>query len=148
MTVTIKPVVFQEGAPLDPTELNKLQDNISQVYQLGIQVQNATVNQSQSVKRVAIVDAGREPVEGLVKDKVTQVDVGLNTSLFSEFLTDKDLYPFLTATVSGGPTFLDNNKDIKIAVTREAAPKILLKSNVTITSTFYVNWTAIAFKNL
>ena len=70
MTVTIKPVVFQEGAPLDPTELNKLQDNISQVYQLGIQVQNATVNQSQSVKRVAIVDAGREAVEGLVKDKV------------------------------------------------------------------------------
>lgn len=147
-SVVIKPVVFQEGAPLDPNELNKLQDNINQVYQLGIQVQNATVNQSQSIKRIPIIDAGREIVEGLTKDKATLIDININTSLFSEFLTDKELYPFITATLSGGSAFLDNNKDVKMSITYSATPKVILKSNVNITSSFYVNWTAIAFKNL
>ena len=88
--ITIKPVVFQEGAPLDPNELNKLADNIQQVYQLGISLQNATTNGSQTVRRVAIVDAGRVTVDSLKAKTVLKLDVDLTPNLFAEFLTSKD----------------------------------------------------------
>lgn len=148
--VTIKPVVFQEGAPLDPNELNKLADNIQQVYQLGISLQNATTNGSQTVRRVAIVDAGRILVDGGLKAKTpAKFDVDLTPNLFSEFFTSKDTYPFITATIQpSGDTFLDKAQDIQIVVSNTKTPKIILRSETAITADFYVSWTAVAFKQL
>lgn len=147
--ITIKPVVFQEGAPLDPNELNKLADNIQQVYQLGISLQNATTNGSQTVRRVAIVDAGRVTVDSLKAKTVLKLDVDLTPNLFAEFLTSKDTYPYITASIqSSGEGFLDNAKDIQIAVSNTKTPKILIRSETAVTTEFYVAWTAVAFKQL
>jgi len=146
-SVVIKPVLFQEGAPLDPNELNKLYDNINQVYQLANQIQNATVNQGQTVKRLPVIDSGRLLVEGGLKAKEPKlVDININSSLFSEFLTSKENYPIITASVSGGDG--TSKKHIGVTVVHSASPKIYLYADTAVTFDFYVNWIAVAFKAL
>ena len=147
MADTIKPVVFQEGAPLDPNELNKLSDNINTVYKLGITLQNATTNTSESIRRVPVIDAGRIEVSGLTKGTALPLDVNWNAGLFTDFLTSKETYPYITATLSGSSNFLDKNRGIQLSVVYDKNPKIILRSDVMTTeTTFYVNWTAVAFR--
>lgn len=148
-TVAIKPVLFQEGAPLDPNELNKLYDNINQVYLLANQIQNATVNQGQSIKRIPVIDGGRiEVSDGLKAKEPKPVDININASLFSEFIANKD-YPIITASVSVNSSSAGAvKKNIMATVVYAASPKVVLYSDTAVTGTIYVNWQAVSFKPL
>lgn len=64
---TFEAVVFNEGEPLDPDKLNKLQTNISNTYQTSSTLYNATVVGQQSSPYVTVMNSGEVIFTGIKK---------------------------------------------------------------------------------
>lgn len=65
-------VVFNEGEPLDPDKLNKLQTNIANTYQTSSTLYNATVG-SQTTAYVPVMNNGYVIFEKLEANKVSKL---------------------------------------------------------------------------
>lgn len=66
-------VIFNEGEPLDPDKLNKLQTNIANTYQTSSTLYNATVgNQTQAY--VPVMNCGYLEFPKLVANKVSRLE--------------------------------------------------------------------------
>jgi hypothetical protein len=61
---TYQPVPFNEGAPLDPSLLMQLQNNVTEAYTKAIALSNSTKNTEYSIKS----DCGKEKIEGMGKN--------------------------------------------------------------------------------
>ncbi len=72
-------VVFNEGEPLDPDKLNKLQTNIANTYQTSSTLYNATVGQ-QSQPYVPVLDSGYWTFENLKAGKRASTKLTFNTA--------------------------------------------------------------------
>ena len=70
---TYQPVPFNEGAPLDPSLLMRLQNNVTEAYTKAIALNNATKSTEYSIKS----DCGKVGVSGLKgnKDGTAKVNV-------------------------------------------------------------------------
>lgn len=62
---TYQPVPFNEGAPLDPSLLMKLQSNVTEAYTKATKVENSTKTNTYTIKS----DCGKEEVSGLTGNK-------------------------------------------------------------------------------
>jgi hypothetical protein len=104
-------VVFNEGAPLDPDTLTKLQSNITSVYsQQGLL--NTTVTGLQGQVTSSFTDSGRVNITGMSKDKWTgSVTVPVSSSFTknaaisvtsNQQLSAGEVVTFYTAQVENG----------------------------------------------
>ena len=142
---TLLPINFMEGAPLDPSELNKLVSNIKMVYTQNASLQNATVG-NKTVKRVALIDAGRIPVSGVLANKVKGFPINwLGAQLFD--LSGEVTLPYVTAIYHGNVgSEGSKGKQITVSVNNlKDDPKIYIHSDTKIDSG-YISWQAVQFK--
>ena len=144
---TLSPVNFMEGAPLDPSELNKLVSNITLVYKQNASLQNATVG-NKTINRVAVIDAGRIPVSGVVAGKIKGFSINwLGSQLFD--LSGDTPMPYLTAVYHGN-VGSEGSKGKQITISTNNLkddPKIYIYSDTKIDSG-YISWQAVQFKAL
>ena len=144
---TLSPVNFMEGAPLDPSELNKLASNITMVYKQNASLQNATVG-NKTINRVAVIDAGRIPVSGVVAGKIKGFSINwLGSQLFD--LSGDTPLPYVTAVYHGNVgSEGSKGKQITISTNNfKDDPKIYIYSDTKIDSG-YISWQAVQFKAL
>ena len=144
---TVTPVTFMEGEPLDPSKLNLLQSNITNLFKQNASLQNATVGQK-TVNRVPIIDAGRIPVSGVVAGKIKGFPINwLGSQLFD--LSGETPLPYVTAVYHGNVgSEGSKGKNITISTNNfKDDPKIYIYSDTKIDSG-YISWQAVQFKTL
>jgi hypothetical protein len=144
---TVTPVTFMEGEPLDPSKLNLLQSNITNLFKQNASLQNATVGQK-TVNRVPIIDAGRIPVSGVVAGKIKGFPINwLGSQLFD--LSGETPLPYVTAVYHGNVgSEGSKGKHITISTNNfKDDPKIYIYSDTKIDSG-YISWQAVQFKTL
>ena len=76
---TVETVVFNEGEPLDPDKLNKVQANILNVYST-TGLLNTTVTGIQGQITTSITDSGKATVTGMTADKFGSILVPVSGS--------------------------------------------------------------------
>ena len=74
-------VVFNEGEPLDPTKLNKLQESLTEVFKTSLS--NSTVDENGSTT-IPLIYFDKKNSGALVANTATQVRVALPSSFNSE----------------------------------------------------------------
>ena len=74
-------VVFNEGEPLDPTKLNKLQESLTEVFKTSLS--NSTVDENGSTT-IPLIHFGKITSGPLVANTATQVRVALPSYFNSE----------------------------------------------------------------
>ena len=130
----IEPVVFNEGAPLDPTDLQKLQANITN---LSSQILfNQTLD---GQKLQPIVDYGQVSVSAIAAGAISAaVPITYNTSFGT-------VVPTVVATLA---STLRAKEQVSIQIVNgdTLTPKIVVGSNLATAGTALVNWIAIANK--
>jgi hypothetical protein len=144
---TVTPVTFMEGEPLDPSKLNLLQSNITNLFKQNASLQNATVGQK-TVNRVPIIDAGRIPVSGVVAGKIKGFPINwLGSQLFD--LSGETPLPYVTAVYHGNVgSEGSKGKNITISTNNfKDDPKIYIYSDTKIDNG-YISWQAVQFKTL
>ena len=111
-------VVFNEGEPLDPNQLNKLQTNIANTYQTSSTLYNATVG-NQTVAYVPIMNCGHVIFEKVTKNVVAKKGFDPGTMFTST--------PHVVAVFRSNLIDLDQ---ISVTVVNVASkPEILISSN-------------------
>jgi hypothetical protein len=130
----IEPVVFNEGAPLDPTDLQKLQANITN---LSSQILfNQTLD---GQKLQPIVDYGQVSIPAIAAVAISAaVPITYNTSFGT-------VVPTVVATLAS-TLRAKEQVSIQIVSGNTLTPKVVVGSNLARTGTTLVNWIAIANK--
>jgi hypothetical protein len=128
---TIETVVFNEGEPLDPDKLNKVQSNIVSVYST-TGLLNTTVTGIQGQITTSLTDSGKVLVTGMSTDKFGSVSVPVSGSFTSNAI--------IVATVA--QTLGDSVEDILIYVGQVSGGsfKIAAKSSIANRKQVYVNY--------
>ena len=128
---TVETVVFNEGEPLDPDKLNKVQANILNVYST-TGLLNTTVTGLQGQITTSLTDSGKVLVTGMSTDKYGSVSVPVSGSFTANAV--------IVATVA--QTLGDSNEDILIYVgpVSGGSFKIAAKSSITSRKQVYVNY--------
>ena len=79
---TVQTVVFNEGEPLDPDKLNKVQANILSVYST-TGLLNTTITGIQGQLTTSITDSGKTTVTGMTTNKFGSVSVPVSGTFTS-----------------------------------------------------------------
>ena len=134
---TFETITFNEGEPLDPNKLNKLQENIVTTYSTANNLFNSTLDgQTSSFK--AITNAGTVECTGVSKGTTKSFDLDLGTG-FSNVSSNP---PRIVVSLSGG---LATGDSITLSVSgaATASPKLWVSNVNSAKSTFNVTFIAV-----
>ena len=130
-------ITFNEGEPLDPNKLNKLQENIVNTYATANNLFNSTLDgQTSSFK--AITNAGTVECTGVSKGTTKSFDIDLGTG-FSNSSTNP---PRIVVSLSGGLGTGDS-VTLSVAGAATSSPKLWISNANSAKSTFNVTWIAV-----
>ena len=134
---TFETITFNEGEPLDPNKLNKLQENIVTTYSTANNLFNSTLDgQTSSFK--AITNAGTVECTGVSKGTTKSFDLDLGTG-FSNVSSNP---PRIVVSLSGGLATGDSIT-LSVAGAATASPKLWVSNVNSSKSTFNVTWIAV-----
>jgi hypothetical protein len=134
---TFETITFNEGEPLDPNKLNKLQENIITTYATANNLFNSTLDgQTSSFK--AITNAGSIECTGVSKGTTKSFDIDLGTG-FSNASTNP---PRIVVSLSGGLGTGDSIT-LSVAGASTSSPKLWVSNVNSAKSTFNVTWIAV-----
>lgn len=134
---TFETITFNEGEPLDPNKLNKLQENIVTTYSTANNLFNSTLDgQTSSFK--AITNAGFVECTGVSKGTTKSFDIDLGTG-FSNASTNP---PRIVVSLSGGLGTGDSIT-LSVAGASTSSPKLWVSNVNSAKSTFNVTWIAV-----
>jgi hypothetical protein len=134
---TFETITFNEGEPLDPNKLNKLQENIVTTYATANNLFNSTLDgQTSSFK--AITNAGMVECTGVSKGTTKSFDLDLGTG-FSNVSVNP---PRIVVSLGGGLGTGDS-VTLSVAGASTASPKIWISNVNSSKSTFNVTWIAV-----
>ena len=134
---TFETITFNEGEPLDPNKLNKLQENIITTYATANNLFNSTLDgQTSSFK--AITNAGSIECTGVSKGTTKSFDINLGTG-FSNASTNP---PRIVVSLSGGLGTGDSIT-LSVAGASTSSPKLWVSNVNSAKSTFNVTWIAV-----
>jgi hypothetical protein len=134
---TFETITFNEGEPLDPNKLNKLQENIVTTYATANNLFNSTLDgQTSSFK--AITNAGTIECTGVSKGTTKSFDLDLGTG-FSNVSSNP---PRIVVSLSGG---LGTGDSVTLSVTgaATASPKLFISNVNSSRNTFNVTFIAV-----
>lgn len=130
-------ITFNEGEPLDPNKLNKLQENIVNTYATANNLFNSTLDgQTSSFK--AVTNAGIVECTGVSKGTTKSFDIDLGTG-FSNASTNP---PRIVVSLSGGLGTGDS-VTLSVAGAATSSPKLWVSNVNSAKSTFNVTWIAV-----
>ena len=130
-------ITFNEGEPLDPNKLNKLQENIVSTYATANNLFNSTLDgQTSSFK--AVTNAGIVECTGVSKGTTKSFDIDLGTG-FSNASTNP---PRIVVSLSGGLGTGDS-VTLSVAGAATSSPKLWVSNVNSAKSTFNVTWIAV-----
>ena len=138
MTTPFETIVFAEGAPLDPNDLNKLQRNIVTTYSTANNLFNSTLDgQTSSFK--AVTNADTVECSGVSKGTTKSFDLDLGTGFST---SSNDPSPRIVVSLAGG---LGTGESVTLSVAgaSTASPKIWVSNVNSSKSTFNVTWIAV-----
>jgi hypothetical protein len=137
MATPFETITFNEGEPIDPNKLNKLQENIVTTYATANTLFNSTID-GQTVSYKTITDCGVIECTGVSKGTTKSFDLDLGTG-FENVGTNP---PRVVATLSGG---LGTGDVVTISITGAAtsSPKLFISNSNSSRSTFNVMWVAV-----
>ena len=134
---TFETITFNEGEPLDPNKLNKLQENIVNTYATANNLFNSTLDgQTSSFK--AITNAGTIECSGVSKGTTKSFSLDLGTG-FSNISTNP---PRIVVSLSGGLGTGDS-VTLSVAGAATASPNVWVSNVNSSKSTFNVTWIAV-----
>ena len=134
---TFETITFNEGEPLDPNKLNKLQENIVTTYATANSLFNSTLDgQTSSFK--AITNAGIVECTGVSKGTTKSFDLDLGTG-FSNVSSNP---PRISVSLAGGLNTGDSIT-LSVAGTATSSPKIFISNVNSTKNTFNVMWIAV-----
>ena len=134
---TFETITFNEGEPLDPNKLNKLQENIITTYATANNLFNSTLDgQTSSFK--AITNAGSIECTGVSKGTTKSFDIDLGTG-FSNASTNTQR---IVVSLSGGLGTGDSIT-LSVAGASTSSPKLWVSNVNSAKSTFNVTWIAV-----
>jgi len=134
---TFETITFNEGEPLDPNKLNKLQENIVTTYATANSLFNSTLDgQTSSFK--AITNAGIVQCTGVSKGTTKSFDLDLGTG-FSNVSSNP---PRISVSLAGELKTGDSIT-LSVAGTATASPKIFISNVNSTKNTFNVMWIAV-----
>jgi hypothetical protein len=129
-------VVFNEGEPLDPDKLNKLQTNIANTYQTSSTLYNATVG-NQTMAYVPVMNNGFVLFEKLEANKVAKLSFDPGTMFTST--------PYVVAALRSN---LSDGEQLSVSVINlTGKPEICAISNKARTNV-RVEWIAMQKKEI
>ena len=134
---TFETITFNEGEPLDPNKLNKLQENIVTTYSTANNLFNSTLDgQTSSFK--AVTNADTVECAGVSKGTTKSFDLDLGTG-FSNVSSNP---PRIVVSLAGG---LGTGESVTLSVAgaSTASPKIWVSNVNSSKSTFNVTWIAV-----
>jgi hypothetical protein len=134
---TFETITFNEGEPLDPNKLNKLQENIVNTYANANNLFNSTQDgQTSSFK--PITNAGTVECTGVSKGTAKSFDLDLGTG-FSNVSSNP---PRIVVSLAGGLGTGDS-VTLSVAGAATASPKLWISNANSAKSTFNVTWIAV-----
>ena len=134
---TFETITFNEGEPLDPIKLNKLQENIVTTYSTANNLFNSTLDgQTSSFK--AVTNAGTVECTGVSKGKTMSFDLDLGTG----FANVSSNPPRIVVSLSGGLGTGDS-VTLSVAGAATASPKLWVSNVNSSKETFNVTWIAV-----
>jgi hypothetical protein len=134
---TFETITFNEGEPLDPNKLNKLQENIVNTYATANNLFNSTLDgQTSSFK--AITSAGTVACTGVSKGTTKSFDLDLGTG-FSNVSSNP---PRIVVSLAGGLATGDS-VTLSVAGAATASPKLWVSNVNSSKSTFNVTFIAV-----
>jgi len=134
---TFETITFNEGEPLDPNKLNKLQENIVTTYSTANNLFNSTLGgQTSSFK--AITNAGTVECTGVSKGTTKSFDLDLGTG-FSNVSSNP---PRIVVSLAGGLATGDS-VTLSVAGAATASPKLWVSNVNSAKSTFNVTFIAV-----
>lgn len=137
--MAFKPVVFNEGEPLDPQKLNDLSTNIKESFDVSDNLYNNTINNiTESFK--AIVYAGSVEARDLSPNTPKPFEINLGQG----FEEGEPIY--ITATPRG---IVRANENINITIYRGSdTPKIYVQTNNKERRSITIDWIAVQLKKV
>ena len=134
---TFETITFNEGEPLDPNKLNKLQENIVTTYATANNLFNSTLDgQTSSFK--AITNAGTVECKEVSTGTTKSFDLDLGTG-FSNVSSNP---PRIVVSLAGGLATGDS-VTLSVAGAATASPKIWVSNVNSSKSTFNVTFIAV-----
>jgi len=134
---TFETITFNEGEPLDPNKLNKLQENIVTTYATANNLFNSAIDgQTSSFK--AITNAGTIECTGVSKGTTKSFDIDLGTG-FSNVSSNP---PRIVVSLAGGLATGDS-VTLSVAGAATASPKLWISNVNSSKSTFNVTFIAV-----
>jgi hypothetical protein len=144
MAETWKSVVFNEGAPLDPNDLNQLQTNLTNVFNTSKSLLNATKDSS-GTNRVAIIDSSIETIK--LSGKANTPSAAFPVTFSSSFNSGTEIS--FTASVGEAPTAAMGVISVAAVVTPGTLEgKIYVTTSLARAGTVKVNWIAAQLKDI
>jgi hypothetical protein len=134
---TFETITFNEGEPLDPNKLNKMQENIVTTYATANNLFNSIIDgQTSSFK--AVTNANTVECSGVSKGTTKSFDLDLGTG-FSNVSSNP---PRIVVSLAGGLATGDS-VTLSVAGASTASPKIWVSNVNSSKSTFNVTWIAV-----
>ncbi len=144
MAETWKSVVFNEGAPLDPNDLNQLQTNLTNVFNTSKSLLNATKDAS-GTNRVAIIDSNTETIT--LSGKANTPSAAFPVTFSSSFSAGTEIA--FTASVGEAPTAAMGVISVAAVVTPGTlSGKLYVTTSLGKAGTIKVNWIAAQLKDI
>jgi hypothetical protein len=144
MAETWKSVTFNEGAPLDPNDLNQLQTNLTNVFNTSKSLLNATKDSS-GTNRVAIIDSDTETVPLSGKANVPSAAYAVTFS--SSFSPSVDIS--FTASVGEALTSKMGTVSVAAVVSPNTLNgKIYVTTSLAYAGSIKINWIAAQLKDI
>lgn len=144
MAETWKSVVFNEGAPLDPNDLNQLQTNLTNVFNTSKSLLNATKDAS-GTNRVAIIDSNTETIT--LSGKANTPSAAFPVTFSSSFSPGTEIS--FTASVGEAPTSAMGVVSVAAVVTPNTLNgKLYVTTSLAKAGTIKVNWIAAQLKDI
>jgi hypothetical protein len=144
MAETWKSVTFNEGAPLDPNDLNQLQTNLTNVFNTSKSLLNATKDSS-GTNRVAIIDSDTETVP--LSGKANTPSAAYAVTFSSSFLPAVDI----SFTASVGEALTSKMGTVSVAAVVSPGTlngKIYVTTSLAYAGSIKINWIAAQLKDI
>jgi hypothetical protein len=139
-----KSVVFNEGAPLDPNDLNQLQTNLTNVFNTSKSLLNATKDAS-GTNRVAIIDSNVETIP--LSGKANVASSAFPVTFSSSFNSGTEIS--FTASVGDVPLSGAGVISVAAVVTPGTlSGKIYVTTSLAKAGSVKVNWIAAQLKDI
>ena len=135
---TFETITFNEGEPLDPNKLNKLQENIVTTYSNANTLFNSTLNgQTSSFK--PIINAGTLQCTDVSKGRTRSFDIDLGNGFST---SSNDPSPRIVVSLSGGLKVGDS-VTLSVSGASTGSPKLHISNVNSSDTTFNVTWIAV-----